>query len=155
MHMAVTSGGLQRHRVLVVGAAYPQALARLDRFFEVELHSSGTLLEGAELALRLAGKSALMATRTGAIDGRLLAMLPHLKVVSKMVPAHAEVDLAACTRASVIVTNTPDLGDGAPARAQMALLAAENLIAAFGFGRGAHPQDLLNTELRCLLGCCV
>ena len=42
------------------------------------------------------------------------------------------------------------------ARRQMAMIAVENLIAAFGFGRiGGHPQNLLNTELRCMLGCCI
>jgi hypothetical protein len=56
----------------------------------------------------------------------------------------------------VLVTNTADLGRDEAARRGMALAAADNLIAAFGFGRaGGRPANLLNIELRCTLGCCL
>lgn len=153
--LRVALAGLRRHAVLLAGTAHAQALARLERFFDVEVAASADLLDGAGLRARLAGKSALMATQTAGIDASLLAALPLLQAVCKMGPSHADVDLAACTRAGVMATNTPDLGDDDAARSQMTLVAAENLIAVFGFGRAAgHPQNLLNTDLRCMLGCC-
>jgi hypothetical protein len=83
-------------------------------------------------------------------------VLPHLKAVCRIGPSHSGIDLAACTRAGVIATNTGDLGRDESARRQMALVAADNLIAAFGFGRaGGHPANLLNTDLHCTLGCCL
>jgi hypothetical protein len=38
----------------------------------------------------------------------------------------------------------------------MTRIAADNLIAALGFGRDAgHPRNLPNPELHCVLGCCL
>jgi lactate dehydrogenase-like 2-hydroxyacid dehydrogenase len=151
----VALASLPRHPVLFAGTAQAQVLARLERFFEVEVAAGADLLDRAVLRARVAGKSALMATQTAGIDASLLAALPHLRAVCKTGPSHADIDLAACTRAGVMATNTPDLGDDAEARSRMMLVAAENLIAVFGFGRAAgHPQNLLNTDLRCMLGCC-
>jgi lactate dehydrogenase-like 2-hydroxyacid dehydrogenase len=141
---------------LLAGAAFPELLARLDRFFDVDVAGDAQLADRDALLQRLAGKSALIDARTVPIDAPLLAMLPHLKAICRIGPSDAALDLAACTRAGVIVTNTPDAGSEECARRQMALVAADNLIAAFGFGRaGGHPQYLLNPELRCTLGCCL
>lgn len=153
--MDLTFAGQRRHRVLLAESVCAEVLARLDVFFEVEQADNSDVLDRATLAARLAGKSALIATRTARIDSGLLASLPHLKAVCMVGPLHADVDLEACTRAGVMATNTPGLGVDETARRQMSLAAAENLIAAFGFGRAAgHPKNLLNTELRCMLGCC-
>jgi len=153
--MDLTFAGQRRHRVLLARPVCAEALVRLDVFFEVEQADNSDVLDRATLAAHLAGKSALMAMRTARIDGGMLANLPHLKAVCKVGPVHDDIDLEACTRAGVMATNTLDLGVGEAAWRQMSLAAAENLIAAFGFGRAAgHPNDLLNTELRCMLGCC-
>ena len=154
--MRLSLAGFDRHPVLLAGAAHPELLARLDRFFDVESAGAADLLDGAVLCTRLAGKSALIAPQTAAIDATLLALLPHLKAVCRIGASDAGIDLAACTRAGVIVTNTADLGSDETARRQMALAAADNLIAAFGFGRAAgHPKNMLNVDLRCMLGCCL
>ena len=154
--MALGLAGLRRHPVLLAGPGYAEVLERLERFFEVEADETAAALDLAALAARLRGKSALIAARTSGIDAALLAQVPHLRAVCKMRPDHADIDLAACTRAGVMVTNTPDLGNDGQAHRQMALIAADNLIAAFGFGRiGGHPVNLVNLELRCLLGCCI
>jgi phosphoglycerate dehydrogenase-like enzyme len=148
--------GQRRHPVLLAAPADPEVLARLAYFFEIEVDEGAQLLDGAELGARLHGKSGLIARKTGRIDAALLARLPHLRAVCKVGSMHGDIDLDACTHAGVIVTNTPDLGDDAAAQRKMAAAAAENLIAAFGFGRsGGHPKDLLNTELHCVLGCCL
>jgi phosphoglycerate dehydrogenase-like enzyme len=150
MHLSLT--GFPRHPVLLTGVADPELLARLDPFFEVEVAGDVDLSNRDVLRTRLAGKSALVDAYALAIDATLLAALPHLKAVCRIGPCESDIDLAACTRAGVIVTNTPDCGTDASAQARVA---ADNLIAAFGFGRDGHPRNLLNTELRCVLGCCL
>jgi lactate dehydrogenase-like 2-hydroxyacid dehydrogenase len=148
--------GFRRHRVLLTDVAYPELLSRLDPFFEVELAGDVDLGNRDVLRACLAGKSALVDSHALAIDAPLLASLPHLKAACRIGSSHAGIDLEACTRAGVIATNTSDLGSDDTARRKMALAAADNLIAAFGFGRAAgHPKNLLNTELRCMLGCCL
>jgi phosphoglycerate dehydrogenase-like enzyme len=146
--------GLRRHPVLLCGPAHPDALARLAQFFDIEVESAP--LDRAALKSRLHGKAALLAGATGGVDSAMLCGLPYLKAVCKMNALHDDLDLEACTRAGVMATNTPDLGDDDDARRRMALVAVENLIAAFGFGRiGGHPKNLLNADLRCILGCCI
>ena len=148
--------GLRKHPVLLAGAAYSELLACLERFFDVELADDADLLDAALLRARLAGKSALITTQSALIDAPLLALLPYLKAVCRIGPSQDGIDLAACTLAGVIATTTADVGSDEAAHRRMALAAADNLVAAFGFGRaGGHPANLLNSELRCTLGCCL
>lgn len=148
--------GLHRHSVLLTGAPFPELLARLARFFAVDLAGDAHVSDREALRERLAGKSALMDVRAIAIDAPLLAALPHLRAVCRIGASAAGIDLEACTRAGIVVTDTPELGHDEDARRRMALVAADNLIAAFGFGReGGHPGNLVNVELRCTLGCCM
>lgn len=153
--MELTFAGLGRHTVLCCGSVHAEAMARLGDFFDVEVAGSADALDATAFARRLAGKSGLLATRTAGVDAALLATLPGFKAVCKIGPCHADVDLDACTRAGVIVTNTPGIGGDEAGVRQMSLIAAENLIAAFGFGRAAgHPPHMLNPDLLCMLGCC-
>lgn len=152
--MALGLAGLRRHPVLLAVPASPALLERLDSFFEVE-QAAGTL-DPQALRRQLEGKSALIAAAPAGIDASLLEGLPHLRAVCRIGAGSAGIDLEACTRAGVIATDTPALGESEMARREMAMIAADNLIAAFGFGRiGGHPPNLLNIELRCTLGCCL
>ena len=150
----MTLVGLRRHPVLLCRAMHGDTLARLEQFFETDQEHAP--MNQAQLKARLAGKAALLAPMTAGVDARLLAGLPYLRAVCKMGPAHDDLDLDACTRAGVMATNTPDLGADEAGRREMDAIAVENLIAAFGFGRiGGHPKNLLNIDLRCMLGCCI
>lgn len=152
--MALGLAGLRRHPVLLAAPACPALIERLSTFFEVE--QADPAPGQAALLRRLEGKSGLLAMPEAGIDAHLLAHLPHLRAVCRIGAGSAGIDLEACTRAGVIATDTPALGESATARQAMAMIAADNLIAAFGFGRiGGHPPNLLNTELRCILGCCL
>lgn len=131
---------LARHRVLATRVLSPEVHARLDRFFDV----SDDALDDA------GGVSALLIDDRLQVDAALLARLPLLRAVCSVGPAHRHLDLGTLTQAGVIATNTPALDDEEAMRA-----AAENLIAAFGFGRlGGYPANLLNQDLACM-SCCL
>ena len=148
--------GFARHRVLAVGVAFPSMLERLAPFFDVEIVVEPSPRERDTLVERLAGKSAPLDACELPIDASLLARLPFLTAICRVGSSTAGLDLAACTNARVLATNTADCGADEIARERMARLAADDLVAAFGFGRGAgHPRNLLNPELRCTLGCCL
>lgn len=135
---------LARHRVVCTRALSPDVHARLDRFFEVSLKE----LEDADGGFL--GASALLIDERLQVDAALLARLPLLRAVCSVGPAHRHLDLGTLTQARVIATNTPALDDEDAMRA-----AAENLIAAFGFGRlGGYPANLLNEDLACM-SCCL
>ena len=152
--MALGLAGLRRHPVLLAAPAGPELLERLDNFFEIE--QAEPALDQDALLRQLDGKSGLLTTHQTGIDALLLAKLPHLRAICRIGAGSAGIDLDACTRSGVMATDTPALGESEVARRAMAMIAADNLIAAFGFGRiGGHPPNLLNIELRCTQGCCI
>lgn len=148
--------GLAHHRVLLAGAPFPELLARLAPFFDVEVTGEVDASNREAVRAGLAGKSALLDACGIDIDEELISTLPHLKAICRIGSSAAGLDLDACTRAGIIVTNTIDAPSDDAGRHDTSLAAADNLIAAFGFGRHAgHPRNMLNPELRCVLGCCL
>src|SRR5450631_4236868 len=107
--MRLALDGLQRHPVLLAGPAYPEVLAALQPFFDVEVVAEADIVDPAMLATLLAGKSALMTTCTVRVDAAMLAKHPHLHAVCKMGPLHADIDLEACSRSGVMATDTPEM----------------------------------------------
>jgi lactate dehydrogenase-like 2-hydroxyacid dehydrogenase len=145
--------GLRRHPILVCGTLHAAALERIERFFEPEILTGS--LAAAPLRERLTNKAALVVCEAVPIDANFLAGLRWLRSICRLAPGSPGIDLDACTRQGILVTDVPPLGEDATARARTDMIAAENLSAAFGFGRiGGHPPNLVNVELRCLLGCC-
>jgi lactate dehydrogenase-like 2-hydroxyacid dehydrogenase len=141
---------LARHKVVCTRALPPAVHARLDRFFEVSQAAFNWAGPHADTHAGFAGVSALLIDDSLRVDAALLAQLPLLRAVCSVGPAHRHLDLGTLTRAGVIATNTPELADHEAMQA-----AAENLIAAFGFGRlGGYPANLLNQDLACM-SCCL
>ena len=149
---------LARHRVVCTRALPPAVHARLDRFFDISCAEIDTGSNGDDIhpgsqvdpCADFAGVSALLIDESLRVDARLLARLPLLRAICSVGPAHRHLDLGTLTQAGIIATNTPALDDDVAAG-----VAAENLIAAFGFGRlGGYPANLLNQDLACM-GCCL
>jgi len=67
---------------------------------------------------------ALLADAAQPVDAELVANAPRLRVVSNIAVGHNNVDVAACTRAGVLVTNTPGVLTEATADHAFALLLA-------------------------------
>lgn len=150
--MLKLSLGLSRHRVLVTRCVEQDVLEKLDRFFEVEHYQHARPLTRDELLARLKEKAGVLATGNDTIDAEMIAQLRSLKAVCTMAVSCENLDMHALTQAGIMVTNAPADGGGDTAHAK-ALRAADNLIAAFGFGRiGGKPANLLNPELLC--DCC-
>ncbi|MGZ5597931.1 MAG: 2-hydroxyacid dehydrogenase, partial [Usitatibacter sp.] len=77
-----------------------------------------------ELARRLQGKSGAMATVMDRFDEALLAQCPDLKVISNIAVGYNNVDVPACTRRGIRVTNTPGVLDDTTADLTWSLLMA-------------------------------
>lgn len=63
----------------------------------------------AELAARLVGKSAVVATLTETFDRALLARVPDLRLIANVAVGFNNIDVAAAAEHGVVVTNTPDV----------------------------------------------
>jgi glyoxylate reductase len=84
--------------------------AELESSFELEVHDSEWPPRREELLARSAGCDGLMTMLTDRIDDELLdAAGPQLRVVANFAVGFDNVDIPACTRRGVIVSNTPDV----------------------------------------------
>lgn len=59
------------------------------------------------LLAEAAGATGLLTLLTDRVDAELLAAAPQLRVVANMAVGYDNIDIAACTRRGVLVTNTP------------------------------------------------
>ena len=97
----------------------------LERSFELEVHDSEWPPEREELLRWSAGCDGLMTMLTDRIDDELLdAAGPQLRVVANYAVGFDNVDLDACTRRGVLVSNTPDVLTEATAELTLALILA-------------------------------
>ena len=84
--------------------------AELERSFELDLHDEEWPPSREELLARSAGCDGLMTMLTDRVDDELLdAAGPQLRVVADYAVGYDNVDVEACTRRGVLVSNTPDV----------------------------------------------
>ncbi len=92
-------------KILITRAVFPEVVATLSRRFEVEHNAEDRPWPPEELARRLAGKEGAMATVMDRFDEAVLALSPELKVISNIAVGLNNIDVAACTRRGIRVTN--------------------------------------------------
>jgi len=103
------AAGAGRPAVLI-SRQLPEAAVQLARSrAEVDAYATDAPMPRAELLERLTGKQGLICVISEVIDEALLAARPGLRVVSNVAVGYNNVDVAACTRRGVVVTNTPDV----------------------------------------------
>lgn len=122
--------------------------------FNVSAHRSELPLTRAELLLAVAGCDALITMLSDTVDDALLAAAPALRVVANYAVGTNNIDIAACTRRQVVVSNTPDVLTEATADLAFALLlaVARRLLEGDALVRSGHwlgwePLQLLGLEL--------
>jgi glyoxylate reductase len=97
----------------------------LEQSFELDVHDSEWPPSREELLTRVAGCDGLMTMLTDSIDDELLdAAGPQLRVVADFAVGFDNVDVPACTRRGVLVSNTPDVLTHTTAELTIALLLA-------------------------------
>ncbi len=111
-------------KVLITRGIFPEVVHGLSARFEVEHNADDRPWDGAELAARLQGKAAAMATVMDRFDEALLAQCPELKVISNIAVGYNNIDVPACTRRGIRVTNTPGVLDDTTADLTWSLLMA-------------------------------
>jgi len=111
-------------KILITRGIFPEVVEALARRFEVEHNAEDRPWPPEELARRLAGKAGAMATVMDKFDEPLLAQCPELKVISNIAVGYNNIDVPACTRRGIRVTNTPGVLDDTTADLTWALLMA-------------------------------
>lgn len=122
---------MARPAVLVTRPLGDEITDFLRERLEVEVPDEDRTMSREELLRRLAGKDGVLAMLTDRIDDETLdAAGPSLRVVANHAVGYDNVDVDACTRRGVVVTNTPDvLTDATAEMAWGLILAASRRIA--------------------------
>ncbi len=113
-----------RPRLLVTRRVFPEVLDHLATVFDVEANPQDDLWPPEDLRARAADKDALFVVTSDKVDEPLLQASPRLKLVATGAVGYNHIDLAACARRGVLVTNTPDVLTEATADMAFALLMA-------------------------------
>ena len=93
---------------ILISRLLPEAAIDLARSrAEVDAYAVDGAMPRADLLARLRGKQGLICVISEVIDQALLDACPDLRVVSNVAVGYNNVDVAACTRRGVVVTNTP------------------------------------------------
>jgi glyoxylate/hydroxypyruvate/2-ketogluconate reductase len=111
-------------KILITRAVFPEVVAAPAPRFEVEHNAEDRPWPPEELARRLQGRSGAMATVMDRFDEPLLAQCPDLRVISNIAVGYNNIDVAACTKRGIRVTNTPGVLDDTTADLAWALLMA-------------------------------
>jgi lactate dehydrogenase-like 2-hydroxyacid dehydrogenase len=152
----VSLAGTTKHCVLITRPLSSEAMDRLGTFFEIISCEADDVATRDGFLAQLQSKAAALIGPDERLDAEMIECLPALKAVCNLSAEFDNLDLQALTKAGVHAMHVPGYeGDPHASRptAQLAVEAAENVIAAFGFGRlGGRPPNLLNPELLC--ECC-
>lgn len=101
---------MTRPDVLVTRPIMDDPLARLRGRCDVTVHRNEFGIPREELLGIVAGRDALVTMLTELVDAELLAAAgPRLKIVANHAVGFDNVNLADCTQAGVLATNTPDV----------------------------------------------
>ena len=110
--------------ILVSRAVFPDVIERLAEHFNVESNQDDTIYTAEQFASKLRDKQGLFSTTSERITAELIAANPQLRAICNMAVGYNNIDLAAATRAGIMVTNTPDVLNETTADFGWALLMA-------------------------------
>ena len=116
---------MSKPNVLVTRPIMDGPLARLRERCDVTVHENEFGIPRDELLDVVKGRDALITMLTEQVDAELLAAAgPQLKIVANHAVGFDNVDVAACTAAGVLATNTPDVLTETTADTAFALILA-------------------------------
>ena len=111
-------------KILVAREVFPEVLERLRQYFEVDDNQADAVLGVEGLKARLADKAGALTAATDPVTAEVIAAAPQLKAICNFAVGYNNIDLAACSRAGVMATNTPGVLDDTTADLAWALLMA-------------------------------
>jgi glyoxylate reductase len=145
---------MSRPKILVTHSIFEAPRARLAECFDADYWEGSERPPRTEVLRRLAGKDALIALITDKVDDELLDAGPGLRMVANIGVGYDNIDVAACTRRKVAVSNTPGVLDETTADLAWTLLLAVarrliegDTLARSGQWRGWNLDQLCGTDV--------
>jgi glyoxylate reductase len=141
-------------KVLATRPLFASARQILQEKCDVELWSQTERISREELRKRVADKDGLVCLLTERIDENLLSAAPKLRIISNVAVGFDNVDVPACTKRGVAVTNTPGVLDETTADFAWTLLMAvarrvgeADALARSGNWKGWDLDQLVGTDV--------
>jgi gluconate 2-dehydrogenase len=100
---------MNKPRILVARAVFPEVIARLQQHFDVEHNQADESWSKPQLAEKLKDKAGAFTTGGERIDAETLAGAPGLRICANMAVGFNNFDLKEMTSRGVLGTNTPDV----------------------------------------------
>ena len=113
-----------RPAVLVTKKVYPEAIEYLKRSFDVDYEGTDEGLTAEQFCERVRGRQAVISQLTDKLSAEVIDRLDGVRVISNVAVGFDNIDVAAATRRSIFVTNTPDVLTETTADFAFALLMA-------------------------------
>jgi glyoxylate reductase len=110
--------------ILVTREVFDETIEFLRKHFLVDSNQDDRLYPRDELIAKLQGKQGMQSSSSDPIDAQLLARCPDLKAVCNTAVGYNNIDVDACTRRGVMVTNTPGVLTDSVADYSMGLIIA-------------------------------
>jgi glyoxylate/hydroxypyruvate/2-ketogluconate reductase len=111
-------------RILVTREVFDETVAHLRLHFEVESNQADRLFSRDELIEKLQGRDGVQTSSSDRIDAELLDKCPSVRAVCNTAVGYNNIDVDACTRRGVMVTNTPGVLTESVADLSMGLVIA-------------------------------
>ena len=100
---------MDKKKILVARAIFPETLAALEHDFTVESNQADLIFSAQVLREKMRDKEGVMVTSSEIIDASAIAAAPRLKAICNMAVGYNNIALDEATQAGVMVTNTPDV----------------------------------------------
>ena len=100
---------MKKPKILITRAIFPEIIAHLEQYFDVESNQADDSWSKAQLIEKLQGKQGAFTTGSERIDAEVLAQCPGLKICANMTVGFNNFDVPAMTAAGVVATNAPDV----------------------------------------------
>lgn len=94
-------------KIVVAREVFDETIAYLETHFSVVSNQKDQLYSRDELVALLQGAAGLQTTSSDRVDGELLERCPTIQAVCNTAVGYNNIDVEACTRRGVMVTNTP------------------------------------------------
>lgn len=111
-------------KILVTREVFDETIDFLKGYFEVESNQTDRLYARDELIAKLQSRDGVQTYSSDKIDSELLDQCPSIRAVCNTAVGYNNIDVEACTRRGVMVTNTPGVLTGSVADYAMGLIIA-------------------------------
>lgn len=98
---------MSKPKVFVTKPLFPSVYAVLDRHVDAEYWTQPERISRDDLLRHIAQKDGLICLPTEKVDAELLDAAPKLRMIATASVGYDHVDLGACTKRGIVVSNTP------------------------------------------------